>query len=186
MFVSDDGQQTKRIQTNFPVESDAQAFAISHKPEGQLALPFRLPPRRRAKPVLDTHPRARRVSITVGHLRQLLVRRAHVGVTIAAHDLKRIRDSGPCHYCRSLELGVGLGVDRLDNDRGYEAGNLVPCCAWCNRARGYLLSPEEFAAAMAVRLSKAAGGDPWAGHRDRPKRAEPADVRDRSWARRGL
>lgn len=28
------------------------------------------------------------------------------------------------------------GIDRVDNRRGYEVGNLVSCCAPCNRAKG--------------------------------------------------
>ncbi|SRR5258706_9040889 len=27
------------------------------------------------------------------------------------------------------------GIDRLDNDRGYEIDNVVPCCAVCNKAK---------------------------------------------------
>jgi hypothetical protein len=35
----------------------------------------------------------------------------------------------PCHYCDGKTLG---GVDRLDNSKGYEPVNCVPCCQWCN------------------------------------------------------
>jgi len=54
-----------------------------------------------------------------------------------------------CHYC-GREPGQTLrhinwsptrksvlynGIDRVDNFRGYEADNVVPCCVLCNRAK---------------------------------------------------
>lgn len=55
--------------------------------------------------------------------------------------------SQPCHYCGAapsntwtLPQGNGpfvySGIDRVDNTRGYEPDNVVPCCAICNRAKG--------------------------------------------------
>lgn len=50
----------------------------------------------------------------------------------------------PCHYCGSTDYrdSVGRsvnpwfnGLDRIDNDRGYEPGNVVPCCGECNMMR---------------------------------------------------
>jgi hypothetical protein len=35
------------------------------------------------------------------------------------------------------------GLDRVDNARGYESGNVVPCCDPCNRMKG-TLSREAF------------------------------------------
>jgi hypothetical protein len=34
------------------------------------------------------------------------------------------------------------GVDRTDNKKGYEAGNIVPCCGTCNRMKGILAQSE--------------------------------------------
>lgn len=60
-----------------------------------------------------------------------------------------------CHYCGTLPSQVvqarygrngGItynGVDRQDNDRAYEDGNVVPCCGFCNRAKSDL-SVDEF------------------------------------------
>ena len=52
-----------------------------------------------------------------------------------------------CDYCDN-ELGsptnsTGYGLDRLDNDRGYEIDNVVPCCVVCNLMRHQHLTPEE-------------------------------------------
>ncbi len=51
----------------------------------------------------------------------------------------------PCHYCgkqpekRPTQKGRttinASGIDRVDNDKGYVLGNVVPCCTWCNRAK---------------------------------------------------
>lgn len=51
----------------------------------------------------------------------------------------------PCHYCGSepqarrhihvAEPWIGNGLDRVDNDGGYELGNVVPCCFRCNRMK---------------------------------------------------
>lgn len=56
----------------------------------------------------------------------------------------------PCHYCgtsggntcwrydRTAPPVRYNGIDRMDNARGYVTGNVVPCCAPCNRAKGDL------------------------------------------------
>jgi hypothetical protein len=39
----------------------------------------------------------------------------------------------PCDYCGdSIDT---IGLDRVDNDKGYELTNLVPCCYPCNIAK---------------------------------------------------
>lgn len=62
-----------------------------------------------------------------------------------------------CYYCgaqpgqvKKATSGGGsngdyvyTGVDRVDNDIGYVAGNVVPCCAVCNRAK-HVLAQGEF------------------------------------------
>lgn len=41
--------------------------------------------------------------------------------------------TSPCHYCGLLELDVRVnGIDRVNNDIGYDDGNVVPCCKLCN------------------------------------------------------
>lgn len=55
--------------------------------------------------------------------------------------------SMPCHYCNECPSNECLvrknangsfiysGIDRVDNNVGYCAANVVPCCARCNRAK---------------------------------------------------
>ncbi len=58
----------------------------------------------------------------------------------------------PCHYCKGpLDLS-GVGLDRKDNERGYEIDNVLPCCGDCNRTRGDRLTVEETEAAIAAVL----------------------------------
>ena len=51
----------------------------------------------------------------------------------APEDLHEFYDA-PCHYCGG-EVSHRLGLDRVDNDKGYVAGNVVQCCAVCNRMK---------------------------------------------------
>lgn len=53
-----------------------------------------------------------------------------------------------CYYCGSKPIisRVGFihnGLDRIDNTKGYETGNVVPCCYYCNVAKNDS-SVEEF------------------------------------------
>jgi len=48
--------------------------------------------------------------------------------------------SAPCLYCGFLGPN---GPDRIDNSRGYELGNIVSCCDFCNVARSDHFSVEE-------------------------------------------
>jgi hypothetical protein len=40
----------------------------------------------------------------------------------------------PCYYCgEKIEF---IGIDRFNNNKGYIAGNIVPCCWKCNSLKG--------------------------------------------------
>ena len=41
----------------------------------------------------------------------------------------------PCFYCGTLNADGVSGIDRLDSFEGYVEGNVVPCCAACNRMK---------------------------------------------------
>lgn len=52
--------------------------------------------------------------------------------------------SKPCSYCKeALTISYGSGLDRLDNTRGYEVGNVVACCQECNRIKSNKYTPEQ-------------------------------------------
>lgn len=53
--------------------------------------------------------------------------------------------SQPCKYCKSdTSKEVGVGLDRLNNDIGYELTNVVTCCKACNFGRNEHFTPEEW------------------------------------------
>jgi hypothetical protein len=61
--------------------------------------------------------------------------------------------SQPCYYCdRDLSKETGSGLDRLDNNKEYEAGNVVPCCGSCNNSRNNNFTSEEWKVAMTAVL----------------------------------
>jgi len=53
-----------------------------------------------------------------------------------------------CYYCdnnfgSTFENMTGVGLDRLNNSKGYFLENVVPCCTKCNVIRNDILTPEE-------------------------------------------
>jgi hypothetical protein len=40
-----------------------------------------------------------------------------------------------CYYCNYINENEVIGVDRLDNNKGYILDNCVPCCKICNRLK---------------------------------------------------
>jgi hypothetical protein len=60
-----------------------------------------------------------------------------------------------CYYCNTVPSNLKKcqnhtnldifysGIDRVDNTKGYELGNCVPCCKVCNRAKD-VMGQEEF------------------------------------------
>lgn len=63
--------------------------------------------------------------------------------TITLKQLRRLI-SLPCHYCDSPPAQLYptkemqfyySALDRVDNEKGYETDNVVPCCKFCNRAK---------------------------------------------------
>lgn len=63
-----------------------------------------------------------------------------------------------CHYCEGSLSPTGIGLDRLDNSKGYTISNVVPCCGDCNKVRSNILTHDEMVIVMKslkeYRLSK--------------------------------
>lgn len=48
-----------------------------------------------------------------------------------------------CHYCDFTLNLSGVGLDRVDNNRGYAKDNVVPCCWTCNRVKAHEFNYQE-------------------------------------------
>jgi 5-methylcytosine-specific restriction endonuclease McrA len=67
----------------------------------------------------------------------------------------------PCFYCDTPRVGVGAALDRIDNSKGYEIGNVLPACCECNRTRGDRLTVSETILVI-EKLKQIRGGRVWA------------------------
>lgn len=58
--------------------------------------------------------------------------------------LSLVNDEAFCYYgCGSQLSGTGVGLDRLDSNKGYTIGNVVPCCGICNVVKSSVLNDVE-------------------------------------------
>lgn len=48
-----------------------------------------------------------------------------------------------CVYCERPIETIGIGLDRMDNTKGYEIDNVQPCCHECNMIRAARLTIQE-------------------------------------------
>lgn len=67
-------------------------------------------------------------------------RKRGLNTTITKEYLEDIIRNSKCVYCGDTH---NIGLDRIDNNRGHEIGNVVPCCYECNVARSNNFSMEE-------------------------------------------
>jgi hypothetical protein len=61
--------------------------------------------------------------------------------TLTLEEFKKVTSS-PCYYCGG-PLPKRGGLDRIDNTKGYEPDNVLPCCIECNRHRSDTWTVEE-------------------------------------------
>ena len=60
-----------------------------------------------------------------------------------------------CFYSgKSLSDETGIGLDRIDNSKGYTLDNVLPCCGECNSIRGNKLTVDEMQYAMLAVLMR--------------------------------
>jgi hypothetical protein len=71
------------------------------------------------------------------HAYRCSARKRHLSFDLDLVDLERIT-SQPCHYCGAAPDHIYSGIDRVDNEKGYVKGNMVPCCAKCNFMKGQM------------------------------------------------
>ena len=49
----------------------------------------------------------------------------------------------PCYYCGKSFDQLSGWLDRIDNNIGYKKDNILPCCKFCNKLRGEILTVDE-------------------------------------------
>jgi hypothetical protein len=64
-----------------------------------------------------------------------------------------------CHYCKGPLDQTGCGIDRKDNDKGYEIENISVCCGTCNMIKGSALTYQEALVAIAAIIAMRKGSD---------------------------
>jgi hypothetical protein len=57
-------------------------------------------------------------------------------------EYEEITKDDECFYCGGT-LGLGGGLDRIDNSKSYTVENVLPCCGSCNRLRSDCLTVDE-------------------------------------------
>lgn len=62
---------------------------------------------------------------------------------ITLEEYESIVTGKSCEYCKGPLGNVGVGLDRIDNERAYVVGNVTPCCGTCNMIKGEHLSYRE-------------------------------------------
>ena len=63
--------------------------------------------------------------------------------SLTENEYGQLISDGVCAYTALPLPSMGVGLDRLDNEKGYELGNVIPCSNVANVARGDFFSPEE-------------------------------------------
>lgn len=71
-------------------------------------------------------------------------RRANKPFTLTFEEFKVLAEKD-CFYCGGYfgKVKFGKGLDRIDNSKGYEAGNVIPACEQCNGTRSNRWNVEE-------------------------------------------
>jgi hypothetical protein len=68
-----------------------------------------------------------------------------------------------CFYCdRDLFRFTGHSLDKVDSDRGYVIGNVLPCCGDCNSLRMNILTVDEtIEVVKLIRIIRGTLESPW-------------------------
>lgn len=85
-----------------------------------------------------------RFSYLKNSVRVLSKQRRNIKVDISLEEYENIIKNS-CYYCNGplFKSSYGHGLDRINNDLGYELSNILPACSDCNQLRGNKLTVEE-------------------------------------------
>jgi len=71
-----------------------------------------------------------------------VARNRGININISFEEYENIRKR-KCYYCGGILPHFGGGLDRIDNKKGYEKNNILPCCTNCNLLKRDLVSSNE-------------------------------------------
>lgn len=75
-----------------------------------------------------------------------------------------VADNNPCHYgCGNTISGSGIGLDRVDNSKGYVFENVVPCCGVCNVIKEAFITEPEMLEVIKLLKSLRKNDSVWGG-----------------------
>jgi hypothetical protein len=86
--------------------------------------------------IKDLNPRSRYSFLKVSSRKRGLV------CTISFEEYAAIVKN-PCFFCGGALPLYGAAMDRIDNSKGYEPGNVIPACGFCNYVKGEALDQTE-------------------------------------------
>jgi len=72
-----------------------------------------------------------------------IAKRRSLEWNLSIEEYYDLLSSNKCHYCDDPLQETGTGLDRIDNNKGYILGNVIPCCSSCNITRFDNYSYEE-------------------------------------------
>ena len=92
----------------------------------------------------DEYEISRRYGKTKSRHNELEKRNKYSSDMLSKEEFKKYIFSD-CYYCKTNHTAINLdtgtkfnGLDRLDNSKGYEEGNVITCCVYCNKAKSEL------------------------------------------------
>jgi hypothetical protein len=63
-------------------------------------------------------------------------RKRGIDFSLTVDEFWKIKSAEQCHYCK--EPTDDITIDRVDNDKGYHADNIVGACYLCNKTKSAL------------------------------------------------
>lgn len=87
---------------------------------------------------------------------KLIAKKRELQFSLTLNEYKNLI-SNLCYYCGDVTLGKaqGIGLDRIDNNKGYILNNVLPCCGSCNIHKGIDWTVDEMKSAIrAVKMCR--------------------------------
>jgi hypothetical protein len=101
-----------------------------------------------------------KLSTKFGIAQRKAIKERGISFELTFEEYTQIVEDNSCYYCSALLPKTALGLDRVDNSKGYVFENVVACCSDCNRLKNSHLTLEEMKEVIKV-LKELRGGIVW-------------------------